>query len=163
MAPTSPPNHPPPALSDHFKDFTSDLLVLKWASFETISKLNRLTHEDQGSVAVLCASLYFLRIRLFAVNSKKLGYCEWINYMLSSLIWITSFGYQSLLGTNQANMLANRRNIITESIAMTFLFARHDIVNPRYCTTEPCEHTFAGWRCEQCEATVNETLMIEDK
>jgi hypothetical protein len=83
--------------------------------------------------------------------------------MWSSLVWITSFGYQSLLSTNQANMLANHRNIIMDSIAMTFLFARHDIVNPRYCTREPCEHTFAGWRCERCKATGDETLMIEDK
>ena len=60
-------------------------------------------------------------------------------------------------------MLANRGNIVTEAIAFIFLMVQEDVVNPQYCTTEPCEHTFAGWRCERCEATVEECLSIEDK
>ena len=86
-----------------------------------------------------------------------------MNFMWSSMIWMTSLGYRSTLGTNYSTMLANRRNIVTETIAFMFLFIREDIVNARYCTSEPCEHTFAGWRCERCEATVEEALGIEDK
>ena len=48
---------------------------------------------------------------------------------------------------------------------MIFLFARSDILNPCYGTSEPCEHTFGGWRAEEGkqEATVLECIEIEDK
>jgi hypothetical protein len=60
-------------------------------------------------------------------------------------------------------MLANHLNLVTEAIAFVFLFMRDDIENARYCMSESCEHTFAGWRCERCEATVEEALGIKDK
>ena len=34
--------------------------------------------------------------------------------------------------------------MVTESIAMAFLFPRSDVKNPRRTTTETCEHTFDG-------------------
>jgi hypothetical protein len=42
------------------KDFASDLLVLKLASLDTVEKLCLLGNEDEGSVGVLCAALYFM-------------------------------------------------------------------------------------------------------
>ncbi len=60
-------------------------------------------------------------------------------------------------------MLANKRNIATEAIALMFLFVRDDIDNPRLTTTEPCEHTFGGWRVARCEATALECIYLEDK
>jgi hypothetical protein len=83
--------------------------------------------------------------------------------MWSSTIWITSFGYKSTLGTNQANMLANRRNIVTEAIAFIFLFIHAVMIQPRYATSEPCEHTFGGWRCQKREASVMECIELEGK
>jgi hypothetical protein len=60
-------------------------------------------------------------------------------------------------------MLANRRNIVTEAVAFVFLFARKDIENPRRGTSEPCEHTFGGWRSQKSEPTVEETIWLEEK
>ena len=128
------------------KDFASDLLVLRLASYETVCKIHSLKGQDVGTVAVVCATLYFMRLRLCAVNSTNLKFRDRINFMWTSLLWMTSLGSRSVLGTNQSNMLANRRNLITESIACIFLFIRSDIVNSRYCTTEPVEHTIGGWR-----------------
>jgi hypothetical protein len=52
------------------KDFASDLLVLKLASLDTVEKLCLLGNEDEGSVGVLCAALYFMGAQLTSVNSK---------------------------------------------------------------------------------------------
>ena len=79
------------------------------------------------------------------------------------MVWIASFGYNSIHGTNKVTMLANWCNFATEAFAFVFLFVCDDIVNARYCTTETWEHTFGGWRCESCEETADETFMIEDK
>ena len=136
------------------KDFASDLLVLKLCSVETLNSLSALHSEDSGAVAILSLTLYFMRMRLYAVNTKVLGFRERISLIWSCTIWMTSFGYQSRLGTNQKNMLANRRNMVTEGIGMIFLIARNDIMNVRYCTTEPCEHWFPGLRVDKREFTV---------
>ena len=145
------------------KDFASDLLVLKLASEKTINKLSQLDNEDSSCIAVLSVTLYFLRLRLYSVNAKVFGFRGRMTFMWSSMIWFTSLGYKSTLGTNQSNMLANRRNFVTETIAFIFLFVRKDIINPRYCTSEPNEHTFGGWRCEKREATTQECTEIEEK
>ena len=137
--------------------------MLKWTSYETIEKLCLLQNEDSRSVAVLCASLYVIRFCLYLVNCKQLGFHERVAFMWLSTIWITSLGYSSTFGTNMMTMLANRGNIVTEAVAFIFLMVQEDVVNPHYCTTEPCEHSFAGWRCERCEATVEECISIEDK
>ncbi len=145
------------------KDFASDLLILKLASADTVEKLCSLVDEDQGCIGVICATLYFMRARLCSVNSKSVCYRDRLILMWSSMLWTTSLGYKSTYKTNQATMLANRRNIATEAIAFVFLFVREDIVNPRRCTSEPCEHTFGGWRTDRCEATLEETIWIEEK
>ena len=135
------------------KDFASDLLVLRLASYETVSKIYSLEGQDVGSVAAVCTTLYMMRLRLCSVNSTNFGFRDRINFMWTSLLWMTSLGSRSVLGTNQSNMLANRRNLITESLACIFLFIRSDIVNSRYCTTEPVEHTIGGWRQKKREFT----------
>ena len=60
-------------------------------------------------------------------------------------------------------MLANRHNIATEAIAFICVCVREDIVNPCQCTSEPCEHTFGGWRTDRFEVTLEETIWIEEK
>lgn len=52
------------------KDWESDLVLLRLAS-ENTAKVATLVSEDAGSVSALCVALYFLRLRLFAVNAKK--------------------------------------------------------------------------------------------
>ena len=72
-------------------------------------------------------------------------------------------GYKSPLGTNQANMLANKRNCVTETIGTSFLVVRNGVVRPRGVTTEGVEHTFALIRSDKKEATVLEMTEIEGK
>jgi len=138
------------------KDFASDLLVLELASLNTMNKLCSLEGESAESVKALAVTLYFLRTRLYAVNGKVLGYRTRVRLMWCSMIWITSLGYKPPLGTNKANMLANKRNCVTETIGASFLVVRKDVVRPRGVTTEGVEHTFALIRSDKKEATVLE-------
>ena len=46
------------------KDFASNVLVLKLALLDTVKKIFQLEGKDKGSVAIVCVSLYFLRVRL---------------------------------------------------------------------------------------------------
>jgi hypothetical protein len=60
-------------------------------------------------------------------------------------------------------MLANERNIITETVGTLFVVVREDVVRPRGLTTEGIEHTFALMRYEKKEPTVLEMTEIEGK
>ena len=73
------------------QDYASDLLVLRLASAETIYKVNLVEDLGVGSKAFLDSTLYFTRLRLFAVNSKVLGFKERIMYTWEKIIWLTSF------------------------------------------------------------------------
>ena len=145
------------------KDFASDLLVLRLASQETVDRIYALEGEDLGSVAVTCVTLYFVRARLLSVNAKSLNYRVRITLMWTSMLYSTSFGYSSPLGTCQSNWLANRRNLVCAGIGMVFLFIQKGIINPRYNTSEGAEHTFGGWRSECKEAPVKECVEIEER
>lgn len=152
-----------PKLLWRIKDFASDLLVLKLASYETVNKQCSLVNEDAGCIGIICATLYFMRARLCSVNSKTMGYRDRMILMWTGMLWHTSLGYSSAYKTNQANMLPSKRNSATEAIGFMFLFPRNDVENPRYCTTEPTEHTFGGWRVQRSEATIEETIYMEQK
>jgi len=146
------------------KDWASDLVVLRMASLKTITAIAALVGtQDEGTVSVMCVSLYFLRLKLFSVNCKTLGYRERIVFSWCSMIWITSFASKSRLGTNQNNTRINARNMVTETLAMIFAVARDDVGGPRFLTTESNEHTFAGWRFSKREATVLEVNQIEER
>ena len=56
------------------KDFSSDLLVLKLVSSETVKKLTDIIMigEDPAAFGSICTSLYLLRLGLYAVNTKFL-------------------------------------------------------------------------------------------
>jgi hypothetical protein len=73
-------------------DFALDLLVLRLASFDTVSKLSTLTStEDPGSVTAMCMGLYFMRMNLFAVNAKSsLDLHSRVVFIWSSVLWVTS-------------------------------------------------------------------------
>ena len=137
-------------------DFASDLLPLKLASKDTVLKLCSLQNESEESISVLCITLYLARLKLFAVNTSNLEYQRRIALLWASMIWMTSF-------THQGTSITKKRNIVTETIGLIFLFARKDVMFPRYCTEEPCEHVFGGWRQEKREATIIELVQIEEK
>lgn len=145
------------------KDWASDLVVLRLASAATVAKVATLVNEEAGSVCTLCVTLYFMRLKLYAVNTKKAYYRDRISFLWASMIWLTSFESKSPMGTNQSNMTINRRNLITETIALVFAMARSDVSKPRYLTTECNEHIFGGWRGERREATTQECTEIEQK
>ena len=46
-------------------------------------------------------------------------------------------------------MVTNRSNIVTTTIGVCFLVASNDVVNPRFCTSEPSEHNLGNWRLEK--------------
>jgi hypothetical protein len=71
-------------------DWASDLLVLKLNSSDTVMKLLTLSDEDVGSTAVLAITLYFTRLKLYAVNAKKANYRDRITFCWAGLLWITS-------------------------------------------------------------------------
>ena len=56
------------------EDFASDLLVLKLASSDTVKNLTGIimVGEYPVEVGILCNSLYFLRLGLYAVDTKFL-------------------------------------------------------------------------------------------
>ena len=53
------------------EDYASDLMVLRLASTVSVQKLVQLETSDKGNVVVLVLTLYFIRLRLYAVNAKK--------------------------------------------------------------------------------------------
>ena len=145
-------------------DWASDLLVLRLNSADTITRLLSLSDEDIGSVAVLAVTLYFTRLKLYAVNAKKAHYRDRITFCWAGLIWITSLECHSRYGGAKLSTIAtNCRNIMTETIGMIFSMARQGVKNPRYMTTEALEHTFGAYRAERREPTVLGFTEIEDK
>ena len=146
------------------KDWASDQVVTALASPDTVTRLLSLRDsEDTGSVAVMCATMFFLRLRLYAVNGHNIPARERITYIWVSMIFLTSYSSKSLLGTNQKNMVTNRRNLITETLGLVFAGARSDVIALRHTTTEPCEHTFGAGRSENREFTVLELIHLEEK
>ena len=75
----------------------------------------------------------------------------------TTTLWLTIFHkYAKIFCTNQ-------RNVVTESIAMEFLFPRYDVQNKRGTTTEPCEHTFGGLHRYEREFTMYHLLQLVEK
>ena len=56
------------------KDYASGLSVLKLASLSIVGALCSIvgTEEDPVIVTILCVSLFFMRLQLYAVNCKKM-------------------------------------------------------------------------------------------
>ena len=145
------------------KDWASDLVALRFSSTATVAKVATLVNEEAGSVCTLRATLYFMRLKICAVNTKKACYRDRISFLWASMIWLTSFECKSPMGNNLSNVTINRRNLMTETIALVFAMARSDASKPRCLTTECNEHVFGGWRGERREATTQECTEIEQK
>ena len=146
------------------KDWASDQVVTALASPNTVTRLAGLRgSEDMGTISVMCSTLFFLRLRLYAVNGHGIPARERITYIWVSMIFLTSFSSKSVIGTDQKNMTSNRRNVITETIGLVFACACSDVANLRYTTTEPCEHTFGAARSDTREFTVLQLIQMEEK
>ena len=74
-----------------FEDFVSDNLILKIVIHRTIDKLVQLGDGDGGDDSVVCITLYFIRLHLYAVNSKGVPWEERKFYHWSSLLWFNIF------------------------------------------------------------------------
>ena len=72
-------------------------------------------NDNIGSLAVLCLSLYFMRLRLYAINTTDSNYLERMKYMWASLLCFTSFNHQC-----GPTMMINKRNIVMETYGMMF-------------------------------------------
>ena len=99
-------------------------------SHRNIDKLGQLGDGDVGDVDVVCFALYFMRLCLYAVNSKEVPWKEITVYHLASLIWFTIFDRCA------ETMKINQSKRFVGSIGGLFLFPRSDYHNPRLETSE---------------------------
>ena len=117
-------------------DFASDFIVLRLASTTTLNKICKLADTEEkdniGGVTVLCLSLYFMRLRLYAINATNVNYLERMKYIWASLLWFTSFNH--LCG---GTMTTNKHNIVMETYGMMFLLPHNDVSYPSHLTSEP--------------------------
>ena len=68
------------------KDWASNLVLLRLASENTVAKVAKLVNEDVESVPVLCVTLYFLRLKLFAVNTSKENFRDRVCFLWVSTL-----------------------------------------------------------------------------
>ena len=129
------------------KDFAFDLLILKLASSETVKNLTDIIMigEDPEAVGSLCASPYFLRLGLYAVNTKVIHATMRVSFMWCYMMWITSIKNICII---------SKRNIVTSKIFMLFLASRSYMSHPINATYEPSEHTYGHMRQYKQEMTV---------
>ena len=122
------------------EDYASDVCVLRLASASTVKKIIDLDSKDTGNVSVTILSLMFMRMRSYAVNSRTATWDERATMSYAALLWFTSFH------TSGSTMMANKRNMILETVGVLFLVTRSDVSQPRRCTSESNEHTYGCWR-----------------
>ena len=120
-------------------DFTSDLVVLRFALLSTVTQLNVLDSCGVGDKVALAVILSLTRLQLFGINSIFLNYKERIVYSWATIVWFTSFDKKC-----GAITITNKRNMVLEIIGMCFLTPRSDVTHPRLLTSECNEHTFGG-------------------
>ena len=108
----------------------------------TLEKINLIENCNHASNAVLSTTLYFTRLRLYGVNAKVFGFKELVMYSWATMVWLTSF----CKPVGKDNSLANKRNMVEETLAVIFLVSRSDTPNPCHFTSEPAEHRFGSMR-----------------
>lgn len=109
------------------------------------------------SFQVTVLSLVFLRMRSYAVNARNANWKERAVFSWASTLWFTSFH------TSGSTMMANKRNMTMETIAVLFLVSRSDVSQPRRTTSEANEHTYGNWRQFLREFTIEQLIRIVDK
>ena len=73
------------------EEYISYHMVLKLLRYGTIKKLVGLYSSNGGDTFMVCGTLYFMQLRLFAVNAKYFTQEEMVIYHWSFLIWFTRF------------------------------------------------------------------------
>ena len=59
--------------------------------------------------------------------------------------------------------MANKRNMVLETIGLLFLVTRSDFLRPRHATSECNEHTFGMWRMILREFNMEQLMRISEK
>ena len=118
------------------EDFAPNLLVLQLASYKTGEQILSLTHlPDPKSYFALLASLFFMRVYLFAINCKgNLNKKTRVTLIWSLLIFLLHVD-----GVHHAT----KKNWIIFSVLMSFLILRHNMVRPHRATSKPIKHSIA--------------------
>ncbi len=75
-------------------------------------------------------TLLFLRLWDYAVNSRMVPWRDRAVYSWVTLVWFTSFN------TSGSIMMANKRNMLLETVGILFLIARDDVFHTRQNTSE---------------------------
>jgi hypothetical protein len=120
-------------------DCACDAVVLLLASVKTIQALHSYTKRNTikyncGNHAVTVVLLVFLQLRAYAVNATALRWRERALFSLSTFLWFSYF--------QCSTMIANKCNMLLESIRIMFLVSRKDVEHPRRITSKCNEHTY---------------------
>ena len=130
-------------------DFASDKVALALYSDKVVKSVLELSNlSSAGNASVVAVSLVMYRMRLYAVNARKASWKLRCIFSLASTIWFTSFH------TSGSTMMANKRNMVLETVAILFLVTRDDFPQPRRATSEPNEHVYGMLRMLLREFTV---------
>jgi len=108
---------------------TPDLSLLNLASSDTVRKVCALEVES-SSLSALCITLYFMRLRLFAVHFKheSLDSRSRIIFVWTSMLWLTSMSYP------QHESVTIKRKFVSETLSLICLFAREDATSVSACS-----------------------------
>ena len=91
------------------------------------------------------------------MNARVLDWKQRAIYTWATLLWFTSFH------TPGSTMMANKRNMLMESIGLLFLVTRSDVLHPRRATSECNEHTYGFWRMLLREFNLEQLIRIVDR
>ena len=108
-----------------------------------IQKIIAVKMNYVGDAAMNCVSLYMSRLYSYAVNMKDVTWDERLIYRCKTKMWFTIFDKSA------KNFCTNQRHMVTDSIAVAFLFPMSDVQNTRGTTTELCKQTFGGLRRDE--------------
>jgi hypothetical protein len=136
-------------------DYSSDCVILKLCSLETISKLMLLVgSESPHSIVAIAMSLYFLRMFLTAWNSEGISGDNRVSMFWTAWLWFTS--------TNGIHKLT-KQNFAFSCLGGCLLSLQRGISTLRLCTTESIEHAFGTTRSWRREFTVMEFVLYSEK
>jgi hypothetical protein len=103
------------------ENFASDALPMQLASISTIRNVIEFGALDIGNTTVTVVSLAFMKLQSHAVNGRKATWRDRAMYSWATMLWITSFH------TPGSTMMANKQNIVLETVGFMFLVTRADV------------------------------------
>jgi hypothetical protein len=141
-------------------DYASDAVVLLLASVKTIQALHLYTKREVikynvGNHAVMFVLLVFLQLHAYAMNATALRWRDRALFSFITFLWFSSF--------QCSTMIANKCNMLLETVRIMLLVARKDVEHPR-CTNSECnEHTYGMWRMMLRKFNVEQLICIVQK